>query len=336
MFNRFYWIEFGSLSYSFRRMLNQLRKDLARFSQSIFNRAVDCTDVIRDYHNLSKSQKESAAYVQLQQVYSWLFIPLTLWPIDFHGLTKHLLERIRDGKPIGPECDLLLTLLPLPPDAEICESVSIHEAAVKFGNYESLIHAQVKFDSIENELHQNDSFQSDWDAIKTNFDLDKFRNRNGIIRRRMVQERSFRPKDWIFSGANREDYFKAVFDAFCFKWALYGMENDKPLLQKLSVNLTPHGTLIFIPKYWSFDYKRDLNWGKVTELHRSRGVHRQGTKLFSGKSERREEAKRLAAILKESKRLRLKGDAKMTWIKQKMGYHPGTDNSRIRRLLKEI
>lgn len=31
---------------------------------------------------------------------------------------------------------------------------------------------------------------------------------------------------------------------------LYGMECDKPLLQKLSVNATPFETMIFIPGAW--------------------------------------------------------------------------------------
>ena len=39
---------------------------------------------------------------------------------------------------------------------------------------------------------------------------------------------------------------------------LYGMEKGKPLLQKLSVNLTPFDTMIFIPACWSFDYHPDL------------------------------------------------------------------------------
>ncbi len=36
------------------------------------------------------------------------------------------------------------------------------------------------------------------------------------------------------------------------------MRGDEPLLMKLSVNITPHGTMIFIPAYWSFDAKRDV------------------------------------------------------------------------------
>jgi hypothetical protein len=37
---------------------------------------------------------------------------------------------------------------------------------------------------------------------------------------------------------------------------IYGMECDKPLLQKLSVNATPFETMIFIPKSWILDHNR--------------------------------------------------------------------------------
>jgi hypothetical protein len=55
------------------------------------------------------------------------------------------------------------------------------------------------------------------------------------------------------------------------------MEGDRPLLLKLTVNLTPFGTMILIPGYWSFDPKRDLNWKAITALHRARGVQRYGS-----------------------------------------------------------
>jgi len=128
----------------------------------------------------------------------------------------------------------------------------------------------------------------------------------------MVQERNFRPSDWKFSWGTEAQRFQNVFDAFCHRWNLYGMERkktsnfklqtsgkpqnsnlkenanaaeeseDRPLLLKLSVNLTPFSTMIEVPKYWSFDPKRDLKWGAVTKLHRMREVPRQGPKLSPG------------------------------------------------------
>lgn len=54
------------------------------------------------------------------------------------------------------------------------------------------------------------------------------------------------------------------------------MRGDSPLLMKLSVNLTPHGTMILIPAYWSFDSKRDVRWAAVMKLHCVRAEKRQG------------------------------------------------------------
>jgi hypothetical protein len=84
---------------------------------------------------------------------------------------------------------------------------------------------------------------------------------------------------WAFRWTRTADRFHAVFDVFCQRWHLYGMRGDRPLLLKLTANLTPFGTMIFIPAYWSFDPKRDLNWRAITALHKARGVPRQGPKL---------------------------------------------------------
>lgn len=83
-------------------------------------------------------------------------------------------------------------------------------------------------------------------------------------------------KLWLAAPRHR---FQAAFDAFCARWNLYGMQGDKPLTLKLSVNLTPHGTMIFIPAYWSFDAKRDMRWGAVKKLHSARALKKQGEGL---------------------------------------------------------
>jgi hypothetical protein len=110
-----------------------------------------------------------------------------------------------------------------------------------------------------------------------------------VIRRRLSQERNLR-EGWKFDWADERRRFQAVFDAFCYAWDLYGMEKDKPLLMKLSVNPTPYGTLIFIPRTWSFDARRDMDWGAIARLHRAGGVTKQGPKLSPSRMEQREDA----------------------------------------------
>jgi hypothetical protein len=54
-------------------------------------------------------------------------------------------------------------------------------------------------------------------------------------------------------------------------------------------NLTPFGTMIFIPAYWSLD---PLNWRAITTLHKARGVPKQGPKLGANQLAARQEATR--------------------------------------------
>ena len=164
------------------------------------------------------------------------------------------------------------------PPASTQTVVAQQEHQVQVGNHEPLIKQQHKFDAMEKELAQNPEFNADWNAIKMQFDVVRFQNHKKIIRRRMVQERNFR-SDWEFRWHRNAHQFQVIFDAFCHRWNLYGMERDKPLLLKLTSQPDPYGTMIVVPSYWSFDAKRDLKWNAIKALHRARCVSRQGPKL---------------------------------------------------------
>jgi len=107
-------------------------------------------------------------------------------------------------------------------------------------------------------------------------------------------------------------------------------------LLKLTVNVTPYGTVIMIPKYWSFDPKRDLKWGAVTKLHKMREVKRQGPKLSPSRSARREEGDRARALWTEATKAGLKGDRRTQWVMGRLGWDARTDESRLRRLLRSV
>jgi hypothetical protein len=145
----------------------------------------------------------------------------------------------------------VIDLLPSVPSERTRCAVSEHEHAVQHGNYESLIRSRYKYDQVEQELAHHEEFQSHWNAIKAQFDVTKFADRKGIIRRRLVAERSMR-EDWAFRCRRTEDRFHAVFAAFCQRWNLYGMRRDRPLLLKLTSNLTPFGTMIFYSSLLEF------------------------------------------------------------------------------------
>ena len=110
----------------------------------------------------------------------------------------------------------------------------------------------------------------------------------------------------------------------------------EPLLLKLAVNLTPFGTMIHIPAYWSFDTKRDIQWTAIAKLHRIRVHGRQGSALAEGVAQRRQNAVKLRQLDQEVRRLGLKGEKRHEFICKGLGWVAGTDPKRIARLRAEF
>ena len=114
------------------------------------------------------------------------------------------------------------------------------------------------------------------------------------------------------------------------------MQNDEPLLLKLAVNLTPYGTMIHIPAYWSFDPKRDIRWEAIAKLHRTRVHGRQGSALAEGVAERMQAAEKLRHLDQEALRLGLKGEKKHAFLREGLGWDSRTSPKRISRLRAEF
>jgi hypothetical protein len=314
-------------------MMPCLKRDLERLSRLAFRRAEKSHKLVRAFCSLAKRERTHPDYRLLEEFYPWLLAPLTLWPIDLDGLGQHLLKLVKIGRRFDAKTTLLLDQLGPAPSPGTQVVVAQQEHQVQVGNYEPLIKQQHKFDAMEKELGQNPEFKAGWNAIKARFDVLKYQNHKQIIRRRMVQERNFR-SDWEFRWHRNAHQFQVVFDTFCHRWNLYGMESDKPLLLKLTVNLTPYGTMIVVPSYWSFDAKRDLKWKAINALHRARGVGRQGPKLDAIKQGRREDSKRVKMLWQQARCLGMKGNARMAWVINQLGWHPATDESKVKRLIR--
>jgi hypothetical protein len=77
--------------------------------------------------------------------------------------------------------------------------------------------------------------------------------------------------------------------------------------------------MIFILAYWSFDPKRDLNWRAITALHKARGVPKQGPKLSANQLAAHSEAIRATKLAKEADALKLKGEARISWMLKQLG-----------------
>ena len=264
-----------------------------------------------------------------------MFVPTTLWPFNVQDVLEDCLSALEKGKRLNSRHRLLIDLLPEPPDETICAAAAGHEFHVQTGSYENLVKTQAKYSQNELAIRTDPELRRQWARIKATFDVQAYCDHKGVIRRTMTTERNLRPS-FTVNVRRPGDVFHAAFDAFCLRWNLYGMQHDEPLLLKLAVNLTPYGTLIHIPAYWSFDPKRDICWDAIAKLHRVRVPGRQGSALAEGLADRLRAAEKLRQLDRDAIRLGLKGDSKHEFLCAGLGWVPGTSPKRISRLRAEF
>jgi len=315
-------------------MTNALDLDLEKLKARAFDRAEWAEPVLRRYH-AATSKLSAAIAQQLQALYNWMFVPPTLWPFNIQDVLEDCVAALEKGKRLNGRHRLLIDLLPEPPDKTICDAVGNHEHHVHKGSYENLVKTQAKYGQKELSIKSDAQLRRQWARIKAAFNVHAYRDHKGVIRRTMSAERNLRPS-FSVNMRRREDVFHAAFDAFCLRWNLYGMQNDEPLLLKLAVNITPYGTMIHIPAYWSFDPKRDIRWDAIASLHRVRVPGRQGAAIAENLADRMRRAKKLPHLDKEAARLGLKGEKKHEFLCAGLGLVPRTSPKRISRLRAEF
>lgn len=210
------------------------------------------------------------------------------------------------------------------------EAVRQGEAWKKAGLFEPFLKAQEKYDEYAGYLENHADFRAEWAELKTAFPQQVARRK--IIRRSLIPERSWYQGKGAQFGTEAEQ-FQAIFDVLCWKYYLWGIERDRPLLMKPTVAATPFGTQIFIPGYLSFDAKRDLDLAKLSRLHRARGAARQGPGFSEARRMeivQRAKAKELDA---EARRRGLRGEARWQFITVGLGRADNGDYRETRRLL---
>jgi len=315
-------------------MKSRLTLDLERLKSRAYHRAEWAEGTLRRYHAACQKPKE-VVEPQFRTLYDWMFVPPTLWPFNVQDVLDDCLATLAKGKRLNARQRLLIDLLPEPPDDGICATVAEHEHHVQKGIYEDLVKTPAKFAQQDLGIQVDPQLQSDWARIKAAFNVEAFCDDKGVIRRTMATERNLRP--WFsVNPRRRREVFQAAFDAFCLRWNLYGMQKDVPLVLKLAVNITPFGTLIHIPSYWSFDPKRDIRWDAIASLHRARVPGRQGAALADGFAQRMKDAEKLRHLDKEARHLKLKGEKKHAHLCAGLGWVPGTSAKRISRLRAEF
>lgn len=315
-------------------MKNALLLDLKKLTSRAFHMEEWVEREVRRYHAVISSLKGADAAL-LAKLHGWIFAPWSLWPCNMQNVMSDCLTAFEQNKRPSPAYCLLVDLLPPAPSDEVCAVVAEHEQNVQRGIYENLIKTQAKFTQTKLTIESDAELQKQWGKIKAAFKVDVFQDHKGVIRRTMGTERNLRPS-FTVNSRRRSEVFQAVFDAFCLRWNLYGMKYDEPLLLKLSVNITPFGTMIHIPSYWSFDPKRDIHWDAIAKLHRARVPSRQGTTIAENFSERMKLSKKLRQLDEDAQRQKLKGQEKHEFLCAGLGWVPGTSSKRITRLRAEF
>ncbi len=311
-----------------------LQEDLSRLQPRAYGVANWAGDALRRYHACAPQLSGRDASL-LACLHEWILVPLTLWPFSMVDLLSECLSIVEKGKPLTARLRLIIDMLPQVPDEVVCAAVAEHELKVQRGTYEEVVNTQAKFAQAELALKADPAFQKDWQRIKDAFDVSAARDYKGVLRRTLGAERNMRPEFAVNLERPHEE-FRLAFDAFCLRWNLYGMQHDDPLLLKLAVNVTPHGTMILIPSFWSFDPKRDMRWDAINRLHRLRVKGRQGAALAEGLAERMAQAAKLRLLDAEAKAKKLRGAARHRFLCQGLGWVEDTDAKRLQRLRKML
>ncbi len=308
--------------------------DTRRLASQAYRRLDWSRDILKRCKALQKH--DPSAFRSIEALHNWFLAPVSLWPFNLQELLALVLDDVDRGRSVAPDVELLLSVLPPVPSQKTQQTVTEHEHDVQAGRYEHLVKVSgAKFLAEERELAKSRELRADWRRIKAAFPVKEFADHKGVVRRTMTPERNL-SRDFTLDWKHSERRFQAVFNAYCLKWNLYGMENDRPLLLKLSVNLTAYGTMIFIPAYWSLDFKRDLNFGAVSGLHRARVPHRQGPAISENKRHRRKQAAILRELDAAAKARGLRGEKKHLFLCAGLKLNQGTDAKYFARLRKEF
>lgn len=206
------------------------------------------------------------------------------------------------------------------------------EEAMAQGQYEDFLTAngKQKYKEYAESLQRSQAFRKELEFLQTAFPQQMAQP---IVRRSLLLERNWQTGH----GASFEDgeaAFQAVFDLFCWKWYLWGVAGKQPLLLKPSVNVTAYGTQIFVPGYFSLDSKRDIAFSQINLVHRARGsVKKQGAAFAESREQFESLGKIARAAEREGRKKKLKGEALIDYIIQKVG-RPYSDPRQVRRWLR--
>lgn len=298
-----------------------------------FNQQKKVSEPLRVLHRLYHDPAFARHRPYLKLIRDWLVIPYSFWPRDFIGMARYLAEQLQAGHELSPRFILLMRFLrDFPP--ELAQTlVAANEHDVQAGKYDSWVRSNDRYEAHQKKVLNDPRLREEWAFIKSQFDVDQYRNPAGIIRRYVFSERNFKNRDWYFKFDDEEAAFYETFTAFCQRWDLWGVEREEFLLLKLTVNVLPVGLSIVIPTYMSLDAWRDIRWNKVGQLLRSLGATQMNARRIAAMEDRENEALRIHSANEEAITSGLAGQDRMDHIIKTAGLHPDTDSRVIRRRL---
>ena len=199
------------------------------------------------------------------------------------------------------------------------------------GSFEDLYFKKEKYEGYKERVMENQEFLRDWSILKRRFRR-AFRPGCRVLRSELAEScGSDRPHT-----PEQDSGFQEAFDFFCWKWFLDGVEGDQPMVTKLSFDVTPFGTSVFVPGYWSFDPKRDIEWKQLKGFHESRGtVKRQGSAFEQNRRDRQTKERLILEAAEESRGRGERGEKMIQSIIDKVGLVPNTPSAYIYRLIRE-
>ena len=322
-------------------MTRNLASDQQRLSQRTFSRHRSCAKLIDQLHGFLESPKYDRYHYLLETLLEGLITPYTTWKADFKGFAEHVCRLLKQGKRLSPQIVATIQRMADVPPEPVHMILGENERGVKRGTYDPFLSggAQDKFKIYEGSLLESKEFQADFAQFLREWDVAKYYDDYKVLRRTPTGERNFHPPQWYFRGKTKKELFEYALDIFCGTWELYGIEDRDgkpfPLLQKLSINATANGLMLFIPSYWSFDFRRDINWKEFNKLQKARCGGRIGSKSASTRMEYNATLRRVAMAKAQAKALQLTGAAMYEHIRTVAKLAATVDDRVIRRWIAE-
>ncbi len=323
-------------------MPRTLATDQQLLSQRTFSRQKKhCVQLLNDLHALLASPKHDRYHYVLEILCEGLLTPYTTWKADFKGFSEHVCRLLKANKRLSPQIVATIRRMADFPAEPVQFIIGENEAGVKKGNYDPFLSdsAQKKYKFYETDLLNSKDFQTDFAEFLREWNLEEFYDEYRVVRRTPMGERNVRPEPWIFTGKDKRELFQYALDIFCGTWELYGVEDRNgrpyPLLQKLSINATANGLMLFIPSYWSFDFQRDINWKEFNKLQKARCGGRIGAKSATTRMEHLAKLRRITAAKQEAKTIGLTGAAVYQHIRKAAELSAEVDDRVIRRWIAE-